>query len=91
MYHTERLAVRVTLALDKGEGLLLYARGQGPDTLLSLGLKHTRPVICIVCTRAVGNVCKQGDLLRVSPLEDQIYIYIYTLSLIHISEPTRHS
>ena len=67
MYHTERLTVRVTMALDKGEGLLLYARGQGLGTLISLGVKHTRPVLCMVCTKPAGNVCKHGDLLRVSP------------------------
>ncbi|XP_070188099.1 uncharacterized protein [Littorina saxatilis] len=64
MYHTERLTVRVTLALDRGEGLLLYARGQSEDTLFSLGIKKTRPIICVVCSPTIGNVCHQGDLLR---------------------------
>jgi hypothetical protein len=56
----------VTLALDDGEGLLLFIRGKQEGTLFSLGFKKTRLVICMVCSKLVGNVCKHGDLLRVS-------------------------
>ncbi|XP_076458068.1 uncharacterized protein LOC143291836 [Babylonia areolata] len=61
LYHTDRLAVRMTLALDGGEGLLLYCPGQGLGTLVTLGLRQRRFVLCMRCSRGAVTACHHGD------------------------------
>ncbi|KAL8558815.1 hypothetical protein ACOMHN_046397 [Nucella lapillus] len=64
LYHTERLSVRMTLALDAGEGLLLYCPGKAEGTFVTLGLKQSRFVLCMICTLGERLLCHHGDLLR---------------------------